>query len=69
MQSSGRISCDKDATVQAQYIIQGEELMKGQEVFDFFYLVRFNAVVNCYNSSFINTLPGLVCFLCLCFLC
>ncbi|XP_042270737.1 alpha-2-macroglobulin-like protein 1 isoform X1 [Thunnus maccoyii] len=39
MQVSGRIACDKDATVRAQYIIQGEELKKGQEVLDFFYLV------------------------------
>ncbi|XP_039985815.1 alpha-2-macroglobulin-like protein 1 isoform X2 [Xiphias gladius] len=39
MQVSGKISCDKDATVRTQYIIQGEELKKGQEVLDFFYLV------------------------------
>ncbi|XP_042342251.1 alpha-2-macroglobulin-like protein 1 isoform X2 [Plectropomus leopardus] len=39
MQVSGKISCDKDATVRAQYIIQGEELKKGQDVLDFFYLV------------------------------
>ena len=39
MQVSGQISCDSDATVRAQYIIQGEELKKGQEVLDFFYLV------------------------------
>ncbi|XP_030599943.1 alpha-2-macroglobulin isoform X2 [Archocentrus centrarchus] len=39
MQVSGMLSCDKDAAVGAQYIIQGEELNKGQEVLDFFYLV------------------------------
>ncbi|XP_031139391.1 alpha-2-macroglobulin isoform X4 [Sander lucioperca] len=39
MQGSGMLSCDKDATVRAQYIIQGEELKKGQEVLEFFYLV------------------------------
>ncbi|XP_045929763.1 alpha-2-macroglobulin isoform X2 [Micropterus dolomieu] len=39
MHVSGKISCDKDATVRAQYIIQGEEIKKGQEVLDFFYLV------------------------------
>ncbi|XP_018548785.1 alpha-2-macroglobulin isoform X1 [Lates calcarifer] len=39
MQISRKISCDKDATVRAQYIIQGQELKKGQEVLDFFYLV------------------------------
>lgn len=39
MQVSGRLSCDKDVAVRAQYIIQGEELKKGQEVLDFFYLV------------------------------
>ena len=40
MQVNQEISCDRDATVRAQYIIQGEELKKGPEV-DFFYLVRF----------------------------
>ncbi|XP_053176559.1 alpha-2-macroglobulin isoform X2 [Scomber japonicus] len=39
MQVNGRIACNKDATVRAQYIIQGDELKKGQEVLDFFYLV------------------------------
>lgn len=42
MQVNEEISCDKDATVRAQYIIQGEELKKGPVVeVDFFYLVRF----------------------------
>lgn len=41
MQIKGKLSCDSDATVRAQYIIQGEELKKGQEVLEFFYLVRF----------------------------
>ncbi len=41
MQVNEQISCDKDATVRAQYIIQGKELKNGQEVLDFFYLVRF----------------------------
>ncbi|KAI1893470.1 hypothetical protein AGOR_G00124050 [Albula goreensis] len=35
----GKLSCDTDSTVVAQYIIQGEELEKGQESIDFFYLV------------------------------
>ncbi|XP_034459868.1 alpha-2-macroglobulin isoform X2 [Hippoglossus hippoglossus] len=39
MQVGDKIPCDKDATVRAQYIIQGEELNSGQEVLDFFYLV------------------------------
>ncbi|XP_059187409.1 alpha-2-macroglobulin isoform X2 [Centropristis striata] len=39
MQVNGKFSCDKDATVRAQYIIQGQELKKEQEVLDFFYLV------------------------------
>ncbi|XP_026229067.1 alpha-2-macroglobulin isoform X2 [Anabas testudineus] len=39
LQVSEMISCDKDAAVRAQYIIQGKELKKGQEVLDFFYLV------------------------------
>ncbi|XP_068441650.1 alpha-2-macroglobulin isoform X2 [Clinocottus analis] len=39
MQESGKLACDKDATVRAQYIIQGEELKKEQEAVDFFYLV------------------------------
>lgn len=41
MQVNGKIFCDKDENVRAQFIIQGEELKKGQEVLDFFYLVRF----------------------------
>ncbi|XP_054650365.1 alpha-2-macroglobulin isoform X2 [Dunckerocampus dactyliophorus] len=39
MQVDGKLSCDKDATVRAQYIIQGQELSKGQELLHFFYLV------------------------------
>uniref|UniRef100_A0AAQ6A9J0 NTR domain-containing protein n=1 Tax=Amphiprion ocellaris TaxID=80972 RepID=A0AAQ6A9J0_AMPOC len=39
MQVNGKLSCDKDTAVRAQYIIQGDELKKGQEVLDFFYLV------------------------------
>lgn len=41
MQTNGKLPCDKDAAVRVQYIIQGEELRKGQEVLDHFYLVRF----------------------------
>lgn len=40
MQASSKLPCDTEATVRAQYIIQGEELEKGQEVLDFFYLVQ-----------------------------
>lgn len=40
MQASGKLPCDKDATVRAQYIIQGEELTKEQEILHFFYLVN-----------------------------
>ncbi|XP_070827272.1 alpha-2-macroglobulin-like protein 1 isoform X3 [Chaetodon trifascialis] len=39
MQVNEKIACDKDATVRVQFIIQGDELKKGQEVLDFFYLV------------------------------
>uniref|UniRef100_A0A669F4I0 Alpha-2-macroglobulin n=1 Tax=Oreochromis niloticus TaxID=8128 RepID=A0A669F4I0_ORENI len=39
MQASSELPCDSEATVRAQYIIQGEELEKGQEVLHFFYLV------------------------------
>nr|XP_019950554.1 PREDICTED: alpha-2-macroglobulin-like isoform X2 [Paralichthys olivaceus] len=39
MQVGDKIPCDKDATVRAQYIIQGEELNSGQEALNFFYLV------------------------------
>lgn len=35
----GKLSCDTDAPVVAQYIIQGEELEAGQKSLDFFYLV------------------------------
>ncbi|CAN9510976.1 unnamed protein product [Ophioblennius macclurei] len=38
-QISRRFDCDRDATVQAQYIIQGNELKAGQEVLNFYYLV------------------------------
>lgn len=41
MQTNGKLPCDKDAAVRVKYIIQGEELRKGQEVLDHFYLVRF----------------------------
>ncbi|XP_026154585.1 alpha-2-macroglobulin isoform X2 [Mastacembelus armatus] len=39
VQVSEKLSCDKDATVRAQFIIQGDELKTGQEVLNFFYLV------------------------------
>ncbi|XP_061537054.1 alpha-2-macroglobulin-like protein 1 [Phycodurus eques] len=45
MQVSGMISCDKDAAVRAKYIIQGEELKKGQETLDFFYLVMSKGAI------------------------
>ncbi|KAJ8397187.1 hypothetical protein AAFF_G00440210 [Aldrovandia affinis] len=35
----GKLSCDTDAPIMAQYIIQGEELTKEQESIDVFYLV------------------------------
>ncbi|KAJ8280611.1 hypothetical protein GJAV_G00056880 [Gymnothorax javanicus] len=35
----GKLSCETDAQVVAQYIIQGEELEAGQKSMDFFYLV------------------------------
>ncbi|XP_029528600.2 alpha-2-macroglobulin-P-like isoform X3 [Oncorhynchus nerka] len=39
MQGDGKFSCEKDGIVLARYIIQGEELMKGQKTLNFFYLV------------------------------
>lgn len=36
-----KLSCDTDASIKAQYIIQGEELEKNQKSLDFFYLVIF----------------------------
>ncbi|KAJ8368236.1 hypothetical protein SKAU_G00082640 [Synaphobranchus kaupii] len=36
---SGKLSCDTDASIVADYIIQGEELEKEQKSLDFFYLV------------------------------
>ncbi|KAM9359083.1 alpha-2-macroglobulin-like protein 1 isoform 2-T2 [Symphorus nematophorus] len=39
MQVDGKIPCDQDAAVRAQYIIQGQELKPGKEALDFFYLV------------------------------
>ncbi|XP_069577571.1 alpha-2-macroglobulin isoform X1 [Brachyistius frenatus] len=40
MQVRGKLPCNTDAAVRAQYIIQGDELKVGQEVLDFFYLVQ-----------------------------
>lgn len=57
MHVSGKISCDKDATVRAQYIIQGEEIKKGQEVLDFFYLVRLLSWVMSYCIQYVTTSP------------
>ncbi|XP_019716918.1 alpha-2-macroglobulin-like protein 1 [Hippocampus comes] len=45
MQVSGKIPCDKDATVRAQYVIQGQELKKRQESLDFFYLVMSKGAI------------------------
>ncbi|XP_029965228.1 alpha-2-macroglobulin isoform X1 [Salarias fasciatus] len=44
-QISHRFPCDTDAAVQAQYIIQGNELKAGQEVLHFFYLVLSKGVI------------------------
>ncbi|XP_072310553.1 alpha-2-macroglobulin isoform X2 [Eucyclogobius newberryi] len=38
-QNEGKFRCNKEATVRAEYIIQGKELKEGQETLDFFYLV------------------------------
>lgn len=39
-QDNGKLPCGEEASMRVQYIIQGEELRKGQEVLDHFYLVR-----------------------------
>ncbi|XP_061574702.1 alpha-2-macroglobulin-like protein 1 isoform X2 [Cololabis saira] len=39
LQVGEALACDRDAALQAQYIIQGEELKDGQETLDFFFLV------------------------------
>ncbi|KAJ4938601.1 hypothetical protein JOQ06_003214 [Pogonophryne albipinna] len=39
MQVNGKLACDKDAMVRAQYIIEGTELKNGQEILQIFYLV------------------------------
>ncbi|XP_063763820.1 alpha-2-macroglobulin isoform X2 [Eleginops maclovinus] len=39
MQVNGRLACDIDTTVRAQYIIQGTELKSDQDILEFFYLV------------------------------
>ncbi|KAF3855000.1 hypothetical protein F7725_023055 [Dissostichus mawsoni] len=36
---NGKLACDKDATVRAQYIIQGTELKNDQEILQIFYMV------------------------------
>ncbi|XP_023284214.1 alpha-2-macroglobulin-like isoform X1 [Seriola lalandi dorsalis] len=60
MQVSGKISCDEDATVRAQYIIQGEELNKGQEVLDFFYLVMSRGGIVQHGRVPVNVKAGSV---------
>lgn len=39
-QADGKLPCGEEASVRVRYILQGEELRKGQEVLDHFYLVR-----------------------------
>ncbi|XP_040902892.1 alpha-2-macroglobulin isoform X2 [Toxotes jaculatrix] len=45
MHINRKLSCDSDTAIRAQYIIQGEELKKGQEVLDFFYLVMSRGAI------------------------
>lgn len=60
-QLSNRLPCDKDASVQAQYIIQGDELKTGQELLHFYYLVGAMVAarlvllnsLNCHRSPFL----------------
>uniref|UniRef100_A0A3Q2Y2W7 Alpha-2-macroglobulin-like protein 1 n=1 Tax=Hippocampus comes TaxID=109280 RepID=A0A3Q2Y2W7_HIPCM len=66
MQVSGKIPCDKDATVRAQYVIQGQELKKRQESLDFFYLVSLASAsggvaptTTHSSSTLVPHLPGL----------
>uniref|UniRef100_A0A3P8Z7R4 Alpha-2-macroglobulin domain-containing protein n=1 Tax=Esox lucius TaxID=8010 RepID=A0A3P8Z7R4_ESOLU len=44
MQGKGKLSCEMDSIVLAHYIIQGEELLMGQETLDFFYLVSLKGL-------------------------
>ncbi|XP_034024094.1 alpha-2-macroglobulin isoform X2 [Thalassophryne amazonica] len=45
MQFDEVMACGKDAAVRAQYIIQGEELKKGEEVINLFYLVMSKGTI------------------------
>ncbi|KAM8854400.1 alpha-2-macroglobulin [Synchiropus picturatus] len=44
-QVSGKLPCDREVPVRAQYIIQGAELKKEQKVLDFFYLVMSRGAI------------------------
>uniref|UniRef100_A0A4W5RV27 Alpha-2-macroglobulin domain-containing protein n=1 Tax=Hucho hucho TaxID=62062 RepID=A0A4W5RV27_9TELE len=54
MQGEGKFSCEKDGIVLARYIIQGEELIKGQKTLDFFYLVRLKGCFT-QNTTYFST--------------
>uniref|UniRef100_A0AAQ5XXP3 Alpha-2-macroglobulin domain-containing protein n=1 Tax=Amphiprion ocellaris TaxID=80972 RepID=A0AAQ5XXP3_AMPOC len=67
MQVNGKLSCDKDTAVRAQYIIQGDELKKGQEVLDFFYLVcGIRSYYQSFNTSLVNVFTLLELYLVIC---
>ncbi|XP_008278792.1 alpha-2-macroglobulin-like protein 1 isoform X2 [Stegastes partitus] len=60
MQGNEKLPCDKDATVRAQYIIQGEELKKDQEVLDFFYLVLSRGAIVQHGRVPVTVKAGIV---------
>ncbi|KAL3057749.1 hypothetical protein OYC64_008077 [Pagothenia borchgrevinki] len=60
MQVNGKLACDKDATVRAQYIIQGTELKNGQEILQFFYLVMSRGGIVQHGSLPVAVQAGIV---------
>ncbi|XP_020512318.2 alpha-2-macroglobulin-like protein 1 [Labrus bergylta] len=54
MLADGKISCDRDATVHAQYIIQGKALRYETDTLTFFYLVMSKGVMKQYGRVHVS---------------
>ncbi|KAJ4938440.1 hypothetical protein JOQ06_003059 [Pogonophryne albipinna] len=60
MQVNGNLACDKDATVRAQYIIDGTELKNDQEILQIFYLVMSRGGIVQHGSLPVAVQPEIV---------
>ncbi|XP_034060862.1 alpha-2-macroglobulin-like protein 1 [Gymnodraco acuticeps] len=60
MQVNGKLACDKDATVRAQYIIDGMELKDDQEILQIFYLVMSRGGIVQHGSLPVAVQPEIV---------